>query len=170
MNNISFHKRNLPHFYIPTSTYFITFRLKDSIHLNEIIKLHCKYEILKLKEEFNKTSLNDDLFYEYDNLLHSHKIDEYLSNNKIAETVKTELHKYDEKDYKLICYCIMPNHVHLIFHLLEKSRNVSKIMQAIKRVSAYYANLELGKKGSFWQAESFDHIVRNEEELEMKKS
>ncbi|MEE9429781.1 MAG: transposase [Melioribacteraceae bacterium] len=83
--------------------------------------------------------------------------------NKI---VKNELHKNDAKDYKLICYCIMPNHVHLIFYLLEKSRSVSKFMQAIKRVSAYYANLELGKKGSFWQAESFDHIVRDEDELE----
>ncbi|MCP5063767.1 MAG: hypothetical protein GY936_15070 [Ignavibacteriae bacterium] len=64
-------------------------------------------------------------------------MNEYLSNNKIAVIVKTELHKCDKKDYKLICYCIMPNHVHLIFHLLEKSRSVSKIMQSIKRGSAY---------------------------------
>ena len=107
MNTISFHKRNLPHFYISTSTYFITFRLKDSIPLSDIIKLHNKYENLKHKQETKSTSLYEDLFYEYDNLLHSNKIDECLSNNKIAEIVKTELHKYDEKDYKLICYCIM---------------------------------------------------------------
>jgi REP element-mobilizing transposase RayT len=110
--------------------------------------------------------LNKKIFYEYDSLLHSNKINEYLSNNKIAEIVKTELHKYASKDYRLICYCIMPNHVHLIFHLLEQGKNPSKIMQTIKRISAYYANLTLDKKGSFWQAESFDHIIRNEEELE----
>ncbi len=90
----------------------------------------------------------------------------YLSNPIIANILKKELHKYDSKDYKLICYSIMPNHVHLVFYLLEKSRSISKIMQSIKRTSAYYSNLELKRKGSFWQAESYDHIVRTGDELE----
>ncbi|MCP5063766.1 MAG: hypothetical protein GY936_15065 [Ignavibacteriae bacterium] len=66
MNNISFHKRNLPHLYIPTSTHFITFRLRDSIRLTDIIKLHKRYDDLRSKQEVSKSSLNDDLFYEYD--------------------------------------------------------------------------------------------------------
>ena len=59
----------------------------------------------------------------------------------------------------------MPNHVHLLFHLLENARSISKVMQAIKRVSAYKINVVLKRKGSFWQSESYDHILRDEDDL-----
>jgi len=38
-------------------------------------------------------------------------------------------------------------------------------MKSIKGISAREANKILGRKGSFWQSESFDHIVRDEDEL-----
>ena len=90
----------------------------------------------------------------------------------------------------------MPNHVHLVFHLLEKSSStqtgksaiqepiqksnkyienvtqtfqsveINKLMKSIKGYSAREANKILGRRGSFWQAESYDHIVRDEDELE----
>lgn len=58
----------------------------------------------------------------------------------------------------------MSNHVHVLFTLFENSRSVSKIMQSIKRYSARQANKILNRTGSFWQAESYDHIVRDEKE------
>ena len=39
MNEIHFHRRNLPHIYIPERTYFITFRLKGSLPQNIINEL-----------------------------------------------------------------------------------------------------------------------------------
>ena len=39
-------------------------------------------------------------------------------------------------------------------------------MKNIKSYSAREANKILGRRGSFWQAESYDHIVRDEDELE----
>ena len=39
-------------------------------------------------------------------------------------------------------------------------------MKSVKGISAREANKILNRKGSFWQSESYDHIVRNEEELE----
>ena len=60
----------------------------------------------------------------------------------------------------------MPNHVHLVFHLKENSRSVDKIMHSIKRYSARESNKILQREGSFWQSESYDHIVRDEDELE----
>ena len=38
-------------------------------------------------------------------------------------------------------------------------------MQSIKRVSAYKINLKLKRNGSFWQSESYDHLIRDEQEL-----
>lgn len=39
-----FHRRNLPHLYYNEGEYFITFRLKDSLPLNEVIKLKNELE------------------------------------------------------------------------------------------------------------------------------
>lgn len=78
----------------------------------------------------------------------------------------------------------MPNHVHVVFHLLDEEKQssadrnvcdtvsqpfqavkVAIIMQSIKGYSAREANKILKRKGSFWQSESYDHIVRDEDEL-----
>jgi putative transposase len=39
------------------------------------------------------------------------------------------------------------------------------IMQSLKGYTARKCNEQLGRSGEFWQHESFDHIVRNEEEF-----
>ncbi len=43
---------------------------------------------------------------------------------------------------------------------------VSKIMQSLKRYTAREANKILGRRGAFWQDESYDHVVRDSNELE----
>jgi REP element-mobilizing transposase RayT len=39
-------------------------------------------------------------------------------------------------------------------------------MQSLKRHTARQANRILNRRGTFWQAESYDHVVRDEQELE----
>ena len=66
-------------------------------------------------------------------------------------------------DYELHAWVIMPNHVHL---LITPRVNVSKALGSLKAGSAKSANLLLGRAGqTFWQDESYDHFVRNDEEL-----
>jgi len=58
----------------------------------------------------------------------------------------------------------MPNHVHI---LIRPSADLSRITKAIKNFSAREANAILGRSGQpFWQDESFDRWVRNQEELQ----
>ena len=173
MNNTHFHKRNLPHFYRPNSTYFITYRLKDSIPINVLRELREKKEFnrdFKSKEE--KYESDKKFFAEYDNILEKNSEIQFLKEPKVARIVCDSLHFYDKKEYSLICYTVMPNHVHLVFHLLENpptsqtrkstlrnnSNNVAqpfqavkvyKIMQSIKGYSAREANKILKRKGSF---------------------
>ena len=59
----------------------------------------------------------------------------------------------------------MPNHVHLVFELLSKERNVGEIVGSIKKYSSRRVNKILKRGGPFWQAESFDRLVRDEVEL-----
>lgn len=133
MNSILFHRRNLPHYYQPDSTYFITFRVKNSLPLESLIKLNIKFKQLRMKTIADKNNIYHNYFMEYDNLLHMSSLKDYLCTRTNAQIVKNEIHKYDKKNYKLICYSIMPNHVHLIFHLLPNSKNVGKIMQNISK-------------------------------------
>lgn len=166
MQEPHFHRRHLPHIYLPERTYFVTFRLKGSLPVSKIKELKNRKEftvIPKTKEE--KYKQDSKFLLEYDKLLHANNRINYLKQPKIAAIVEYQLKKLDGKDYKLITYIVMPNHVHLVFNKLENARSVDKIMQEIKRMSAYYANKELNKSGYFWQGESYDHIVRSEDEL-----
>ena len=68
---------------------------------------------------------------------------------------------------------VMANHVHLLFTALESETgepfSLAEIMKGIKGVSARNINKLLGKKGSLWQDESFDRIMRAEE-FEFKRN
>ena len=58
---------------------------------------------------------------------------------------------------------VMPNHVHL---LLTPAIDLPKIMHSLKRYTARLANRALGIVGQpFWQAESYDHLVKTAEEF-----
>ena len=164
-NGVQIHRRNLPHIYIPNSTYFITFRLKGSIPENKLKEYFHWHNSLKMRSNNNR-EINNGMSYisKYDEILHEGKL-KYLQNPVVMDLVSAQLHKYDSKVFELICFSIMPNHVHVLIKLLEGSKPLSKIMQTIKRVSGYQANKILGMNGSFWQSESFDHIVRSNKEM-----
>jgi REP element-mobilizing transposase RayT len=66
---------------------------------------------------------------------------------------------------ELDAFVIMPNHVHLVFKLINKNKSITDLMKSIKRYSARKANEILITKGKFWQVESFDRWVRDEKEL-----
>jgi REP element-mobilizing transposase RayT len=70
---------------------------------------------------------------------------------------QTELHLY-----VLRAWVVMANHVHL---LLLPIAALSRITKALKNHTAMKANALLGRTGSpFWQRESFDHWIRNDDE------
>jgi REP element-mobilizing transposase RayT len=162
LSKIHFHRRNLPHLYTDEGIYFITFRLAESIPSDKVV------EIKKVID--NGKEMNDEKFKrlleKYDAILDSGSYGKkYLAVTEIAEICKYTLHFPDGKDYKLIGYCIMPNHVHLVFELIEGNEGISKIMQSIKRTSARKCNLVLNQNGKFWQDESYDRLVRDDKEL-----
>lgn len=144
-------KRNLPHLHYDHGTYFVTFRLAGTLPDN-----------LRLKN----TKSTKTKFADIDSILDSADYGmQYLKDYRIADIVKKNLHKFDSLEFKLICYTIMSNHVHLIFDLLENNRGISKIMQSIKGVSALESNKVLERTGQFWQDESYDRLIRNEKEF-----
>jgi putative transposase len=112
----------------------------------------------------------------------------WLSQPEIADSIKEALHYRDRKVFDLHAYCIMSNHVHTVFEPLSKSewhsdldpsdwqsnvlkseyhsdlQPLHKIMQSLKRHTARQANIVLGREGAFWQDESYDRVIRDNDE------
>lgn len=119
-----------------------------------------------------KADLEENRWFEkFDNYLDKALCGErYLTDPQIANTVAEATYYRDNKIYDLISFCIMPNHVHLICRPLEKEKDkfysLTEILHSLKRYTARQSNLILKRSGSFWQDESYDHVIRNEAELE----
>ncbi len=71
----------------------------------------------------------------------------------------------DRKSIDLDAAVVMPDHVHLIFRLID-SYELSEVLQRIKGGSARRINQILKREGALWRDESFEHIIRHAEELD----
>ncbi len=69
-------------------------------------------------------------------------------------------------------FTVMPNHVHLLFTPLRKQNgdwySLASIMSGIKGASAHRINKHLLRRGTVWQDESFDHVLRSNESFAAK--
>ena len=87
----------------------------------------------------------------------------WLRLPEVADLVAAHIQRgAKERLYELHAWVVMANHVHLLIRPLIKS---SEALRRIKGRSAREANLTLCRTGEpFWQAESYDHWVRNAKE------
>ena len=69
----------------------------------------------------------------------------------------------DGKFYELLAVMVMPDHVHVIIRP-NPGVELSRIMKGIKGASARLINHRRGRTGALWQDESWDRIVRGEDE------
>jgi len=173
-NNLTFrefYKRRLPHIQIRSATYFITFRLANSLSVDVIKKLAEESNHVRNLAEDEKESAYYSWFEKFDRYLDQAIYSKnHLSNNKIARVIAEAIEYRDGKVYDLIAYCIMPNHVHLVCKPLEKSNktyfSLAEILHSLKRHTPREANKMLQRQGAFWQDESYDYFIRDEAELE----
>ncbi len=103
----------------------------------------------------------------------------FLKDPAVSDIVQAKLKAFDGQYYWLIAYTVMSNHVHVLLdtycqlqHLPDDIKisddnycPYEKFMQLIKGNTSFNCNKLLGRQGSFWQHESFDHLVRDEREF-----
>jgi len=199
-----FYRRNLPHIQPPGATFFVTFHLAGA--LPRSVLQQWKTEKLRL---LNLASNVDKVPDEHTTSEQKAKYDEWtrqwfrkfekvldetqsgpvwLKDDRIAKEVADSMHYLDGKVYQLDAYCIMANHVHIVFTPLPKQpsavaqtfslrtnendaqtkslcyNTLSSIMQSLKGYTARRGNQLLGRHGTFWQHESYDHCVRDSSE------
>ena len=181
-----YYRRNLPHIQPPGATFFITFNLTGSIpkhilqqYITEKRKLEAAEQIT-LKEKQDIPEKKREWFRKFEETLdQANNGPVWLKNEQIAKLVTESLHHLNGKVYSLISYCIMANHVHVVFTSLEiqpsvtddkqthnmRYHSLASIMHSLKSYTAQKANQILGRSGAFWQHESYDHCIRNPDEL-----
>jgi len=168
------HIRNrgrLPHWEKEQGLYFISFHLADSLPQSVLAKIAERHRILATAKQDNVHLLPEQkaLLAGYSRA----RIEEYFDrgaglcpffDNRIAGAMAAALRFKEEKHYRLLAWCVMPNHVHVVATLFP-GQDLAKIVKAWKSFSAKSANFALARKGRFWQREYYDRLIRNGDEL-----
>ena len=89
----------------------------------------------------------------------------YLADEACAEVVIEALHwLHNTGRIELHGYVVMPDHVHALFTLCEDNE-LSRVMKVFKGYSARRMNSLLGRKGSLWQSQFYDHAIRDKRDF-----
>lgn len=162
----------LPHWTRHNAVYAVTFRLADSLPQNVL------HEILWRRNDILKTAraMHRPLTkWETAELkmLCSPKMNYFLRQgygacwlrrDDIAHIVAQAFCHFDAVRYRLLAWCIMPNHVHVVLRPME-GWNISDILHSWKSFTSKKANKILGRSGTFWRPEYYDHLIRDDREL-----
>lgn len=120
-NEFTYYRRNLPHWQVGGSTYFITFRAKR------------------------------------------------ILNDQERNFVKQRVLFGDKKKFDLYFGVVMPDHAHLLLKPLQMENSqwytLPEILRGIKGSSGRDINKLNNSLGNIWQKESFDRLIRDENEL-----
>lgn len=182
MNHLSyrpFYQRHLPHIQPSGATLFVTFRLKGSIPqavIDQLLDERNRSEIAlntvsdPVERALRRSHTERIFFGKWDSELDTaQQSPRWLEDPQIAQMVADCLHHRDNVVYNLHAFCIMPNHVHMVCTPRTMVDNdyhsLSAILHALKSYTAHEANRILARRGAFWQQESYDHVVRDDEEL-----
>ena len=87
-------------------------------------------------------------------------------DKKLAKVLEDEIEfRREKKEIKIFCYCIMPDHLHILLSLTDDYRkNLQDWVSSFKRYTAKIAKEEQNIK-PLWQRNFFDRIVRTEESI-----
>jgi len=172
----------LPHWRQDGCTYFVTYRLADSLPQGVLREL--KYErdvwlkqrginldLAGHREAFMQLTKTDKRLYER---FMGQRLNQYLDAGhgncwlrkpQLGNVVANSLGFFHGNQVLTGDYVVMPNHVHVLMRPLP-GYELEKILQSIKSYTATKINRILGLAGHLWMRESYDHIVRDFEQLE----
>lgn len=141
----------LPHFDVPGVRQMLNYRLDDALPAN---RRHEWTALLKTEDHLKQRA----------------KLEEYLDNGfgkcelrdlRVANVVEENWLRFDGKDYRLLAWVIMPNHVHLLVEILQTPQ--SELLKNWKGYTSRRINRLLGRQGKLWQDDYWDRYIRDEE-------
>jgi len=172
--------RTRPHRHQPATVCFLTMRLNDSIPKSVILRWHQeRVEHLRRlgveverdwKKGYGQLTVEQQAkFNKHFSRQRETTLDECcgtceLADPRAREEVVKSLEYFHRQRYWLGDYVIMPNHIHCL--IAFQTNEIAKTQPGSwMRFSAKKINQLLGRKGALWFPEPFDHLVRNERQL-----
>jgi len=163
----------LPHWEKEAGIYFVTFRLADSLPKSVLDQISSERQSILATAQQLGRSLSPDERKKLE-CLSTLTIERYLDsgagscrlkNPRIAKEVSVPLTHFDRQRYLLFAWCIMPNHVHVLFSVLPGHDRAS-VIHSWKSYTAKQANRLLHAQGTFWEKEYYDHLVRDQADFD----
>ena len=167
---VAIYSRHLPHWRQDGTTYFITFRLADSIpqeKLRQWVREHDEW--LKKNPEPHTPEQRVEFYEKFTDRFHRW-LDAgmgacVLRKPEVSAIVEAALRHFDGERYVLGHYVVMPNHIHAVVKPVQ-GHLLKDILHSWKSFTANKINEALGRTGTLWQDESFDCIVRSAAQLD----
>ena len=158
-------RNRLPHWQQEGASYFVTWRLKDSIpkvlsdewrdEREKWVRLHPSPLTDEQEAEFHRLfSTRMDFFMDagYGECV--------LRESECRAILADSLAMFDGERFFMHSWVVMPNHVHVLFSIAE-GQTLEKTVGGWKRYSARGINLFRGKEGALWQKDYFDRMIRD---------
>ncbi|RYF64178.1 MAG: hypothetical protein EOO39_27140, partial [Cytophagaceae bacterium] len=163
----------LPHWEQEGGIYAITFRLADSLPKEFIDRLRDQkvHDERVAKGGYNSLDAKHLAALAAERVrLAEAELDKgqgscLLNDPKNAEVVERALKHFDGTRYRLHAYAVMPNHVHVVCEPIP-GYGLPDILHSWKSFTSHRINELTGEKGSIWQRESHDRLIRDEPEYE----
>ena len=150
----------LPHWEADDASYFVTFRLHDSLPPQVIARL--KNERTHLRATATTAAGRIAVNRAFGKLL-----DSFLDRGhgtgilrEHGEVVANALRHFDGERYELQAWCVMPNHVHVLLFIAGHA-HLDRVVHSWKSYTAHMIG-----RGVIWAREYYDHVVRGPAEFD----
>ena len=149
----------LPHWDFSEGLQAVTFRLVDSIPM-AVIK-SWKTELSATLDDATREREIHRRIAHFEDAGHGACV---LHRHDCASIIQAKLLDGHPIRYRLLAWCVMPNHVHVIFKLATDS-SLGGILRSWKGASAVEINRLLDRGGPLWQREYHDRFIRDLDHL-----
>lgn len=129
---------------------------------------------VKTKEQYktwgkSRSNRLTDYDYSVDRPIHvtictENKRNFFDSENRAKKTIEELLKTSRDLGFRILCYCLMPDHLHIVLSPGYSALPLSKFLNVFKgRTSKVFREKEGFSR--LWQRSAYDHIIRTDEDL-----
>ncbi|MGJ8642023.1 MAG: REP-associated tyrosine transposase [Luteolibacter sp.] len=163
--DISVGRNRLPHWEQEGSTYFVTYRLADSIPREFTDKWNKERESWMLDHPYPWDEATEAEYHrvfssEIDRLMDLGHGSCVLRSTEIRAILAASYTKFEGERYVIHSWVVMPNHVHLLV-TIASDQSLESLVGSWKKFTARTINKSSERKGKLWQKDYFDRIIRD---------
>lgn len=141
----------LPHCDVPGLLQSLTFRLADALPAEALARIQLAHD------DKEKYCLSESLLDKGYGAC-------WLKQAAVAEIVEDALLFGDGDRYRLMAWCVMPNHVHALIETLPHWP-LSSVLHSWKSFTSNVINRHLHRSGQLWMEDYYDRYIRDDAHL-----